>query len=1068
MNRFFTLYHFGKIAISGTSKKTDKPKISLNTLFLLMIFAITGWQQLQAQTCTAEPAPTSLPGANCTNFFNTGWYSSDPATIEYDNVVSSFHSTIARMSDGSFKIWGGGAQADGLTSFLTPANINTTNFPTMTGTPLKVAQAASDGHILLTSTGLFIWGPGAPTAFATTVQTTPAFTKVTTANIANANSFGLPGTVTPSQVKSMQGMSQALAILTCTGEVYVISTNTLLKGSDDAFAVNNWYRVETATSTFLDNVMVVRGCTAGFIALKNDGTLWTWGKAPYLGNGTAAAAKTFATQMTLPKTGTIKMIGVTGAGSLITYYVLYSDGALYAMGDNSNRTIGDWTTTARTTWVQPRYTSASGPVMNDIKWFSPNEAGTSGLTAAAFMGINVINNNKELYSWGDDNFSMLGGGNTFGTKNPSIPGGLTTADKIIHVETGGHTTIVFKECSNTFGYVGHKTGGSMADGVAASSQINTYTFATANITPIGVSPIDFTANTPTFNSSCAICSNTTLSFTPSVAGGTWSITPGGTGTGTIDPTTGVLTVTSPGTINVTYAGPAASCNASKTKQYTFGVCLCNAGTTAPALSTTTANVCTPATVNLNTYHIGSVPASTSLEWYTDSTHTTLYSTPTTAVAGTYYAFYHDAVNNCFSPASSAFTVINFCDSDGDGIENAIDLDDDNDGILDVNETTCSAIGSAIAGSFNPLQQTWQTTSLNVISGNRYRVNLTGSSLGIVTANGGPNNGQQFYATSYDPARYSDYNGNRYFTNGNFETKNPATFNLPFANLQSSDYPDLLTFIGMIDVNGNGNYDSGTDVLVNNLINMSQGLSGGVPFTATATGTLHILYTDEIYSDNSGVINYNTTELNCNTDIDTDGDGVPNRLDTDSDNDGCLDAIEGGANITASQLVNAAGTVSVGTGSTASNQNLCAASTCVNSNGIPQLSPMPTGYSNITGQTVGGSSDGIQSAECITVCYESPTDTSTLVPVKHGITVLGRAGADNGNWPMLRNSAYTALEGKTKGFVVTRNSSPETTITSPVVGMMVFDTDEGATGCLKIYTGSGAGEGWKCFNTQTCP
>jgi hypothetical protein len=74
--------------------------------------------------------------------------------------------------------------------------------------------------------------------------------------------------------------------------------------------------------------------------------------------------------------------------------------------------------------------------------------------------------------------------------------------------------------------------------------------------------------------------------------------------------------------------------------------------------------------------------------------------------------------------------------------------------------------------------------------------------------------------------------------------------------------------------------------------------------------------------------------------------------------------------------------------------------------------------------------------------------------------------------MVRNSAYTALESKTKGFVITRNASPETTIANPVVGMMVFDTDapgvNGATGCLKIYTGSGASEGWKCFNTQGCP
>lgn len=105
-----------------------------------------------------------------------------------------------------------------------------------------------------------------------------------------------------------------------------------------------------------------------------------------------------------------------------------------------------------------------------------------------------------------------------------------------------------------------------------------------------------------------------------------------------------------------------------------------------------------------------------------------------------------------------------------------------------------------------------------------------------------------------------------------------------------------------------------------------------------------------------------------------------------------------------------------------------------------------------------------------VCYEDPALVANQTyPVKHGITSLGRAGANNGNWPMLRNSAYTVLESKTKGFVITRNSNPEGTIAIPVVGMMVFDTDENAgKGCLKIYTGSATGEGWKCFTTQTCP
>lgn len=203
--------------------------------------------------------------------------------------------------------------------------------------------------------------------------------------------------------------------------------------------------------------------------------------------------------------------------------------------------------------------------------------------------------------------------------------------------------------------------------------------------------------------------------------------------------------------------------------------------------------------------------------------------------------------------------------------------------------------------------------------------------------------------------------------------------------------------------------------------------------------------------------------------DTDGDGIPNRLDLDSDADGCADAGEGGADIANSELVTAVGSLSGG--STSVNQNLCALTTCVSTTGsnigLPQLSTLPTGYNNTTGQAVGDSQNALVSG-C--VCYEDPTlIAGSTYPVKHGITILGRAGANNGGWPMNRNSAYTTLEGKTKGFVITRNNSPETAIAIPVVGMMVFDMDENAgVGCLKIYTGSGAGEGWKCFNAQGCP
>ena len=104
-----------------------------------------------------------------------------------------------------------------------------------------------------------------------------------------------------------------------------------------------------------------------------------------------------------------------------------------------------------------------------------------------------------------------------------------------------------------------------------------------------------------------------------------------------------------------------------------------------------------------------------------------------------------------------------------------------------------------------------------------------------------------------------------------------------------------------------------------------------------------------------------------------------------------------------------------------------------------------------------------------LCYNPVTNTAAGTPVKHGITLLKRAGTDNGNWPMNRNSAHTTLESNTKGFVITRvPTSGVSAITNPVEGMMVYDT---TAKCLKIYVVDNtvpANTGWKCFSTPACP
>ena len=186
--------------------------------------------------------------------------------------------------------------------------------------------------------------------------------------------------------------------------------------------------------------------------------------------------------------------------------------------------------------------------------------------------------------------------------------------------------------------------------------------------------------------------------------------------------------------------------------------------------------------------------------------------------------------------------------------------------------------------------------------------------------------------------------------------------------------------------------------------------------------------------------------------DTDCDASPNYLDLDSDNDGCFDAVEGDENVTKLQL-NPNGSISGG----------------INASGIPNL-VNTTGVADIgsdVGQGIGASQNALVKDTQCDVCYKPVITTGTILDTQHGITSLGRAGADNDNWPMVRKGAWTALESRTKGFVPNRLTTAQVSQipdTNLVEGMMVYNI---TLGCLQVNT-NGLPTGWTCFDTQTCP
>ncbi|MNS48370.1 hypothetical protein D3C72_809390 [compost metagenome] len=504
------------------------------------------------------------PSVGCAGNDRTNAYlhSTTPGTIEYDNVVSLFHSTFARQADGRVLVWGEKIGSTG-GNVLSPQEINASNYPGLTGEILKFAGGSeintSSQHFVLTTNGLYFWGTD-----NWGIGTGTSFQKLTIDGQAN----GLPSGVAPADVKMLFGTNRMLGLVTCNGSVYTLvaasdAATASAYGDGSAYsAANNavWHRVKTNSTTNLNNVVAIRGNgRMNFFALTTTGALYTWGQSTYLGDDNTYAVRNYASVMDIPAGITPKMVGMTAANAVntSTYYLLATNGNLYALGYNAQKQAGDFTTTAREQWVQVKKSSAAGDYLANVVWISPNEHDLGYTNTGA---INAITADTVLYAWGGNNRQMLGGGTANASIDPSTNlGGLTAGDKIIAVETGGHTTMSIRKCSSFFGYVGHKTGGSMGDGTSTDADIPNYSFSTSQMDVCGASTEAATLF-PVVNATVG----NTYNMTASPSGGNFSII---SGPATINATTGAVTITGAGTIDVGYQVTAGDCPSST--QITF-------------------------------------------------------------------------------------------------------------------------------------------------------------------------------------------------------------------------------------------------------------------------------------------------------------------------------------------------------------------------------------------------------------------------------------------------------------------------------------------------------------------
>ncbi|WP_139956875.1 T9SS type A sorting domain-containing protein [Flavicella sediminum] len=210
-------------------------------------------------------------------------------------------------------------------------------------------------------------------------------------------------------------------------------------------------------------------------------------------------------------------------------------------------------------------------------------------------------------------------------------------------------------------------------------------------------------------------------------------------------------------------------------------------------------------------------------------------------------------SNC-SQATVTIQVIE--DADGDGLMDANDLDADNDGILNTDEGLCTP--TSINGDH---AYSSTTVSGNVDKGDKAatgnggdkaKLKSDGASIRINLRNGNVIYDDLFISIR---ARKKDNNNNN-----KMQVQQSNSTSGPWTNTQVFSFDDKDTYYNkQYQLNGDAKY-----ILIT-----------------------YLREKKDLEVDN---VSYPDFTIPC-TSTDTDGDGVPNYLDLDSDNDGCPDAIE---------------------------------------------------------------------------------------------------------------------------------------------------------------------------------
>jgi len=763
-----------------------------------------------------------------------------PFTNDSEILIEGYHSTMVRTETGYF-IWGDKSLPDGTTTG-DPQEITPANGYNYSGTPLlgtlgdDAQGGANPQNFILTTGGIYVWGQEAAVV-DNSLTTSPAFQLLTASAPSGNPVTGMPLGIDPTDIQYMSASKGVIAMLTNTGDVYVMGDDDFEIYGDGSTALDTDWHQST-----ISNIVNIKVTEKAIFAMDSSGQYFTWGNVTALGDGSAFASRNTPTQMTAPFAGQATSLAVTAsgdAGDLMSYYALNpADDKIYTFGENKDGQLGIGNTTDQLSWTIVQNATNTGDLEN-VNFLSAADNSPGHPAAGA------ITSDGTPYFWGDNSTSMLTG-TAAQYNSPRIPDGFVQGTEFAsYIGISGHYILVKKFGQDEPCFGGHKAEGNVGDGDTTSG-----TFTSLNCGIFPVLPYCFSSSTD-----ADLVTTKTVNDNTVIEGDTITFTLNVTNNGAEDVTN----------VEVTDLLPAGLTFISSTNPTGGTINTYDDGTGLWSIG------------NLLNGGSASIEINASIDAGTEGT------TITNSISGPANA--DNLVDPITNTDDLTEDIIVQFDSDNDGVGNIDDQDDDNDGILDTVEADGNDLDGDEDGDGIP---NWMDISDGGNAGDGSITNYTDSNTdGVPDAydfdsDGIPNHLDLDSDDDGIPDTVEAQNNSTYATPGAVD---PVT-GIPAVGADTDGVEPVST-----DADTRPNFlDADSD---------DDGVSDAVEFgidTSTVDFTIdsdNDGVPDDMDSSGGGVDNDSNGIVDSFEPIDTDGDTVPNYLDLDGDNDGIYDTVEAG-------------------------------------------------------------------------------------------------------------------------------------------------------------------------------